>query len=114
MSKDAVICSDENAAYKSVHKDFKAHHTVVHSKAEYTLKTADGIEVGTNRCESFFSLLKRGVHGSFHNVSREHLQKYVNEFSFRWNTRKMTDGGRMAAGIPLVEGKRLYYRKPAN
>jgi transposase-like protein len=114
VSKEAVICSDENSAYKSLHKNFKAHHSVVHSKSEYILKTADGIEAGTNHCESFFSLLKRGVHGSWHNVSREHLQKYVNEFSFRWNTRKLTDGARMASGIPLAEGKRLMYRKPAN
>jgi transposase-like protein len=114
VSKDAVICSDENTAYKPVHKHFKAHHTVVHSKAEYILKTKDGISAGTNHCESFFSLLKRGVHGTWHNVSREHLQKYTNEFAFRWNTGKLTDGARMASAIPMSEGKRLMYRQPAN
>lgn len=112
VNKDAVICSDENTAYKKVHKHFKAHHSVVHSKSEYILKTPDGISAGTNHCESFFSLLKRGVHGAWHNVSREHLQKYVNEFEFRWNTRKLTDGARFAAAIPQVEGKRLMYRQP--
>jgi hypothetical protein len=49
---------------------------------------------------------------AWHNVSREHLPKYVNEFEFRWNTRKLTDGARMAAAIPMVEGKRLFYRRP--
>ena len=82
------------------------------SGGEYILHTPDGIAAGTNHCESFFSLLKRGVHGAWHNVSREHLQKYTNEFQFRWNTRKLTDGARMAAGIPMVEGKRLFYRRP--
>jgi ISXO2-like transposase domain len=115
VNKDAVICSDENQVWKNkLDKHFKAHHTVVHSKYEYILKTPDGISAGTNHCESFFSLLKRGVHGAWHNVSREHLPKYVNEFAFRWNTRKLTDGARMAAGIPMVENKRLMYRQPAN
>jgi transposase-like protein len=113
VSREAVICSDENTAYKGVKKDFKAHHAVKHSGGEYILHTPDGIAAGTNHCESFFSLLKRGVHGAWHNVSREHLPKYVNEFEFRWNTRKLTDGARMAAGIPMVEGKRLFYRRPA-
>jgi hypothetical protein len=67
-----------------------------------------------NHCESFFSLLKRGVYGSWHNVSREHLQKYSNEFAFRWNTRKLTDGARMATAVPLMESRRLLYRQPAN
>jgi transposase-like protein len=114
VQKDAVICSDENTAYQNVHKEFKAHHTVNHSKYEYILKTPDGISAGTNHCESFFSLLKRGVHGAWHSISREHLPKYVNEFEFRWNTRKLTDGERLTAAIPMAAGKRLMYKKPVN
>ena len=111
VQKDAVICSDENTAYQTVNKEFKAHHTVCHSKYEYILKTTDGISAGTNHCESFFSLLKRGVNGAWHNVSREHLHRYVNEFAFRWNTRKLTDGERMETAVPLISGKRLTYRQ---
>jgi ISXO2-like transposase domain len=111
VQNDAVICSDENTAYQTVNKEFKAHHTVNHSKYEYILRTPDGIAAGTNRCESFFSLLKRGVHGAWHSVSREHLHRYVNEFAFRWNTRKLTDGDRMVTAIPLAAGKRLTYRQ---
>jgi len=111
VQKDAVICSDENTAYKTVNKEFKAHHTVCHSKYEYILRTPDGIAAGTNHCESFFSLLKRGVHGAWHNVSREHLHRYVGEFAFRWNTRKLTDGQRMETAIGLTAGKRLTYRQ---
>ncbi len=66
---------------------------------------------GINHCESFFSLLKRGVHGSWHHVSREHLPKYAGEFQFRWNTRKLTDGERLTQAIAKVEGKRLTYRQ---
>ena len=113
VEKEAVICTDENAGYRKAGKQFKAHHRVVHSEYEYILKTPDGISAGTNHCESFFSLLKRGVHGAWHNVSREHLPKYVNEFAFRWNTRKLTDGERVVAAIPLIEGKRLTYKQAA-
>ena len=113
VEKEAVICTDEHRGYEIPGKQFKAHHAVTHSKYEYVLKTPDGISASTNHCESFFSLLKRGVVGSWHNVSREHLPKYVNEFAFRWNTRKLTDGERTAAAIPLVEGKRLTYRQAA-
>jgi hypothetical protein len=63
-----------------------------------------------NYCESFFSLLKRGVIGAWHHVSREHLPKYANEFAFRWNTRSITDGERMKEAIELTEGKRLTYK----
>jgi hypothetical protein len=56
--------------------------------------------------------VKRGKYGAFHCVSREHLPKYMNEFEYRWNTRKLTDGARMAVGIPMIEGKRLMYHQP--
>jgi hypothetical protein len=86
---------------------------VVHSKYEYSRLLPDGSKAGINTCESFFSLLKRGVHGSWHHVSREHLPKYAGEFEFRWNHRKVTDGERMVAAVATIEGKRLLYRKPA-
>lgn len=112
VSQDAVICTDEHVGYKQSGKNFKSHHAVNHSKLQYTLKKPDGISASVNHCESFFSLLKRGVYGAWHCVSREHLQKYTNEFSFRWNTRKLTDGARLAQALPMIEGKRLMYRQP--
>jgi hypothetical protein len=111
VSKDAVLCTDEHLGYRGPGKNFKAHHKVVHSKNEYILKTPDGISAGTNRCESFFSLLKRGVHGAWHSVSREHLHRYANEFAFRWNTRTMTDGERMETAVGMTSGKRLTYKQ---
>lgn len=114
ITKDSVICTDEHPGYKFPAKEFKKHHTVNHHKLEYCVKKPDGVRAMTNHCESFFSLLKRGVYGSWHNVSREHLQKYTNEFAFRWNTRKLTDGARTASVIPMIEGKRLMYRQPEN
>jgi len=112
VNKTATICTDENAAYKKPGKEFAAHHSVNHSKYEWTAKKADGVTASTNHCESFFSLFKRGVYGTWHNISREHMQKYSNEFEFRRNTNKLTDGARMVVGIPMVVGKRLFYRQP--
>jgi hypothetical protein len=111
VSKNATVQTDELPAYVKPLKGFKAHETVVHSHGEYSRRNADGTKSGINSCESFFSLLKRGVYGSWHHVSREHLPKYANEFAFRWNTRAQTDGERMETAIGMVTGKRLTYRQ---
>ena len=111
VSKKAVVNTDEHPAYSKPLKEWKEHSTVVHSQGEYSRRNADGSVSGINSCESFFSLLKRGVYGSWHHVSREHLPKYANEFAFRWNTRGQTDGERMETAIGMVTGKRLTYRQ---
>lgn len=110
VSKDAVVNTDEHAAYRNPLKQWKQHNTVNHSQSEYQRKNADGSISTTNSAESFFSLLKRGVYGSWHHVSREHLPKYANEFAFRWNHRHTTDGERMENLVPMIEDKRLTYR----
>jgi transposase-like protein len=111
VSKDATVYTDELPAYKKPLQEWSSHSTVVHSKREYSRRNADGTKSGINSCESFFSLLKRGVYGSWHHVSREHLPKYANEFAFRWNTRHLNDGERMETAIAMVVGKRLTYRE---
>jgi transposase-like protein len=114
VDKSAVVNTDDHAAYKPALKAYARHDVVNHSKDEYHRVNPDGTVSTTNSAESFFSLLKRGVYGSWHHVSREHLPKYANEFDFRWSNSKMTDGARMAAAVPLIDGKRLMYRKPVN
>jgi transposase-like protein len=111
VSKNAVVNTDEHPAYRNPLKNWKAHHAVNHSHYEYQRRNADGTLSHVNTCESFFSLLKRGVYGAWHHVSREHLPKYANEFAFRWNTRGLTDGERMEAALGMVTGKRLTYRQ---
>ncbi len=76
-----------------------------HSAKEY----ARG-DVTTNTVEGLFSLLKRGVMGTFHHVSKKHLHRYVAEFEFRYNSRKTDHGGRLQAAIKAAQGKRLTYR----
>jgi transposase-like protein len=111
VSKDAVVNTDEHSAYQAALKKYKRHDRVVHSRFEYSRKNADGTTSGINHCESFFSLLKRGVYGAWHHISREHLQKYTNEFAFRWNTRHESDGDRMEKFATMIGGKRLTYRQ---
>ena len=112
VDKSAVVNTDEHPGYKNPLKQWKAHHAVNHSKVEYHRTNPDGTICTTNSAESFFSLLKRGVYGSWHHVSREHLPKYANEFAFRWTHRKVTDGKRMETFLPLIVGKRMMYRQP--
>lgn len=64
----------------------------------------------SNQAESFFAQFKRSVDGTYHAVSRKHLHRYVDEFSFRWNTSKMSDHGRTVALLAGARGKRLTYR----
>lgn len=111
VSKDAVINTDDSGVYRGQLKDYKGHHVVNHSAEEYARTNADGSVAHVNSAESFFSLLKRGVVGAWHHVSREHLPKYADEFAFRWTNRKMSDGERTVAAIQTAPGKRLTYQQ---
>ncbi len=68
-------------------------------------------DVYTNTAEGWFALLKRGVMGTFHHVSEQHLDRYVNEFAFLYNARKITDGERAQKAMRGAEGKRLVYKE---
>lgn len=65
----------------------------------------------TNGIESFWSLLKRGYHGTFHHFSRKHLDRYVNEFVTRYNLRPNNTIDIMAVSVRMMVGKRLTYDK---
>jgi len=79
----SILMTDEHPAYKSAPKTYYKHYTVNHSAREYVRGICH-----TNGLEGFWSQLKRSINGTFHSVSRKHLQKYVNEFSYRYNRRK--------------------------
>lgn len=112
VAKEAIIVTDELPSYHGVRENVLQHRTVTHSHGEYARKDPDGFNVHTNTAESFFALLKRGHYGIFHQLSKKHLHRYCNEFGFRWNNRKVTDGERMVAAINGIEGKRLFYKTP--
>jgi len=101
------LMTDESGAYTKIGRRFKGgHETVKHAAREYARGDAN-----SNTVESVFSLLKRGVMGTFHSVSRKHLPNYLGEFEYRWNSRKQDDGQRVANAIKAMEGKRLEYRQ---
>jgi transposase-like protein len=103
------LITDDLNLYRVVGREFQGgHHVVRHRMGEYV---RFGTDVHSNTIEGVFSLLRRGVMGSFHSVSRKHLPNYLNEFQFRWNTRKMDDGQRVQQAIKAVSGKRLEYRE---
>jgi len=101
------LFTDSWRPYIKIGREFKAHARVSHERGEY----ARG-EAHVNTAESWNALLKRGIIGSFHHVSRTHLAKYCDEFSFRWNYRKVSDGECTVAAVKAAEGKRLTYRTP--
>jgi len=107
VCRTSRVMTDEYASYKGLDDEFAAHETIPHRAKEY----ARG-DVTTNTVEAFFALLKRGVIGVYHNVSREHLHRYVTGAEFLWNTRKLDDGARISKLIEQCEGKRLMYRHP--
>lgn len=98
--------SDESPAYTAIGREFAGgHETTEHSWREYV--RPGGIH--SNTIEGAFALLKRGVYGTFHSVSRKHLRRYVAEFELRYNARKMDDGERVALAVKAADGKRLTY-----
>lgn len=104
VDKASKLMSDENTSYKAIGKEFPSHQTVAHCRREYVRG-----DVTTNTIESFWAILKRGIYGVYHNVSSTHLQRYLDEFEFRYNTRKLDDGERTLAAIQGAVGKRLAY-----
>jgi hypothetical protein len=109
--------TDDLSAYPFAALNFTGgHQTVNHSQKEYARKRINEkgeVEtITTNTAESYFALLKRGVYGTFHHVSKTHLHRYCSEFDFRWNGRRLTDSERRTMAIQQVEGKRLMYRQP--
>ncbi len=105
VDKSSTIMTDEWKSYTGIGNNFDGGHKIVnHGQGEYV----NG-DISTNTAESFFALLKRGIHGTFHHISKKHLHRYCNEFSFRWNNRKATDGERTENAIRGIIGKRLSY-----
>jgi len=114
VATHAILNTDDNSAYDAVGKNFVHHDVVNHSKDEYARIEPDGRLATTNTVEGYFSLIKRGVYGTFHHISKQHLSRYLNEFDFRYNSRDTTDGERALLAINGFKGKRLMYRTRPN
>ena len=99
--RDAIVYTDEAHAYNGV---ARWHEAVQHSVGEYVRGMAH-----TNGVESFWSLLKRGFHGTYHQLSVKHLDRYVQEFSGRHNVRGRDTIQQMGMIVQGLDGKRLRY-----
>lgn len=104
----SAIFSDELKSYEGLSNDYR--HAVINHAIEYV----NG-NVHTNSMENFWSLLKRGLHGTYISVEPFHLFRYVDEQAFRYNTRKdaageaMSDAERFSLAVSKITGKRLTY-----
>jgi transposase-like protein len=110
VEEGATVMSDDYRGYRGVATTHK-HYAINHSGKQY-VKREKGVLITTNTVEGYFSLLKRGVVGTFHHVSKKHLPLYLAEFNHRYNNRKVTDGQRTFESLSKMEGKRLTYRQP--
>jgi transposase-like protein len=106
VDPDANLMTDENNVYEGPGKVFASHETVNHSKEEFVRGDAH-----VNTAEGYFSQFRRSLDGTYHHVSRQHLHRYVSEFDFRYNNRKIKDGERTVKAIKKTAGKRLMYEQ---
>jgi transposase-like protein len=110
VDASTFIMTDEGGAAKKIGSEFDRHGSVNHSIGEYVRG-----DIHTNTVEGYFSIFKRGIHGTFHHISQQHLKRYLAEFDFRYNERSalgVNDKMRAAKAIEGVVGKRLMYRQP--
>lgn len=101
--------TDESPLYTRMGREFASHKTVNHSKKEYVRGDAS-----TNTAEGYFSIFKRGMRGVYQHCGEQHLQRYLNEFDFRYSHRialGVDDWQRGALALKGISGKRLTYRR---
>lgn len=105
VQKDSVFISDEWHGYRGLHNHFD-HHVVDHGKKQYV--DFDNPEIHSNSIEGFWGILKRGYNGIYNWWSRKHMQKYVDEFVFRFNNRKTTQFVRFTNLLSNMENRITY------
>lgn len=110
IDRKTYLMTDEAPSYDGVGREFAGHGTVNHSIEEYVR----GHFWHTNTVENYFSILKRGITGTYHHVSQKHLKRYLAEFDFRYNERSalgVDDRERAEKALKGIVGKRLTYRR---
>lgn len=104
VKSGSIMVTDDWHGYSTLEQDF-FRVVIDHSSGEYVKGGFNN-----NGIENFWSLLKRGLFGVYHHVSKEHLQRYCEEFAFRYNSRKIKDVDRFDYSLTKCEG-RLKYKK---
>ncbi|MEO6798269.1 MAG: IS1595 family transposase [Candidatus Dormibacter sp.] len=104
VSPGSTVYTDGLTHYGGLNPDY-VHKVIDHSEAYVQGK------IHTNGIENFWSLFKRTVYGTFHSVEPVHLDRYLDDATFRFNTRKLGDGGRFASVVSRVGGRRVTYQR---
>jgi hypothetical protein len=109
--RQSKLMTDDSPLYVQIGKGFAKHDTVSHTYGEYVRGDAH-----TNTVEGFFSILKRGLYGTYQHVSEAHLHRYLAEFDHRYSNREslgVDDATRMALTVRAAKGRRLTYETVA-
>jgi transposase-like protein len=109
IDQESFFVTDDAGENRHLRRDFPKHEVINHSIGEYVRGDAH-----TNTIEGYFSILKRGITGTYHHVSQQHLKRYLAEFDFRYNEREalgVSDADRMAKSVQGIVGRRLTYRR---
>ena len=106
VKEGSTVYTDNNMGYKGLAKKNYKHESVNHSVGEYIKDQAH-----TNGVESFWSLLKRGYIGVYHQMSEKHLQRYVDEYLGRHNGRQESTMDQMSGVVQAMLDKRLSYKE---
>lgn len=107
--RQSRLHTDESRLYPTAGAEFAKHETVNHGAKEY----ARG-DVTTNSVEGFFGIFKRGITGVYQHCGEQHLQRYLDEFTFRYSNRSklgIDDATRAQIALRGISGKRLTYRR---
>lgn len=109
VSRKSTLMTDTAGGYMDLGKEFVRHEMVDHGAGEYVRGDAH-----SNTVEGYFSILKRGIVGTYHHVSEAHLKRYLAEFDFRYSERSalgVDDAERATKALQGIVGKRLTYRR---
>jgi transposase-like protein len=112
LDHESRIHTDESRLYWRLDKQVEEHHSVNHHRGEYVRG-----DVHTNNVESYFSVFKRGMRGTYQHCAEKHLHRYLAEFDFRHNNRValgVNDAERADGILTGITGKRLTYRTARN
>ena len=110
VHRSSHLMTDGATFYVKTGAEFASHGAVDHNRGEYVREG----KTHSNTAENFFSILKRGIIGTFHHVSEAHLKRYLAEFDFRYSNRVglgISDTMRTDEALRGIGGKRLMYRR---
>jgi len=107
VDRSSHLRTDDARFYNTIGREFASHQTTLHSNREFSRGGGNH----SNNAENFFSILKRGVVGTYHHWSAQHIHRYLAEFDLRYSTKDKSDTERASDILKGMEGRRLTYRR---